>query len=161
MVTNLVRWQPFTELMSLRQAMDKLFEDSFFTPFRLIGATDTALAAPIDVYHTDKDVVVKAALPGVKPEDVDINVTGDTLSIRGETKAEENVKREDYLYHEHRYSAFRRSVTLPSGLDTDKSKASLEDGILTLTIPKSAKIKPKSIKVKAKGAIKDKTEGKK
>ena len=161
MVTNLVSWQPFTELMSLRQAMDRLFEDSFFTPFRLIGTTDNGLAAPIDVYHTDNDVVVRAALPGVKPEDVDINVTGDTLSIRGETKSEEKVKREDYLYHEHRYGAFHRSVTLPSGLDTDKSKASLEDGILTLTIPKSAKIKPKSIKVKAKGAIKDKAEGKK
>jgi len=161
MVTNLVRWQPFAELMSLRQAMDRLFEDSFVTPFRFISTTDTSLATPIDVYHSDKDMVVKVALPGVKPEDVDITITGDTLSIRGETKAEEKVKREDYLYHEHRYGAFSRSVVLPSGLDTDKSEASLENGILTLTIPKSAHIKPKPVKVKAKGAIRDKKVGKK
>ena len=71
---NMVRWQPFTEMMTLRQAMDRLFEDSFTTPFRLIGATANGLTAPVDIYHTDKDVVVKAALPGVKPEEVEIGM---------------------------------------------------------------------------------------
>ena len=158
---NIVRWQPFTELMSLRQAMDKLVEDSFVTPSQLFGVFAPGLAIPIDVYHTDNEVVVKATLPGVKPEEVDITITGDTLNVKGETKAEEDIKREDYIFKEHRYGAFSRSVTLPSGLDTDKAKASFENGILTLTIPKSAKVKPKSIKVKAKGAIEDKKVGKK
>jgi len=158
---NIVRWQPFTELMSLRQAMDRLLEDSFVTPFRLTGATDNGLTAPIDIYHTDNDLVVKVALPGVKPEDVDITITGDTLSIKGETKAEEDIKREDYIFKEHRYGAFSRSLTLPHGLNTDKSEANFENGVLTLTIPKSAKVKPKSIKVKAKGAIEGKKQGKK
>ena len=90
-------------------------------------------------------------------EEVDITITGDTLTIKGETKVKEEVKREDYLHQEHRYGAFTRSVTLPSGLDTDKAGASFEDGILTLTIPKSEQVKPKQIKIKAKGAI----EGKK
>ena len=154
---SIVRWQPFTELMSLRQAMDRLFEDSFVSPSRVLGAFGPDVTTPIDMYHTDNDVVVKATLPGVEPEEVDITITDDTLTIKGEAKADEEVKREDYLYQEHRYGTFSRSVTLPSGLDTDKAEADFENGVLTLTIPKSAKIKPKQIKVKAKGVI----EGKK
>jgi HSP20 family protein len=153
---NIVRWQPLTELMTMRQAMDRLFEDSFTTPFRLIGATADGLTTPIDIYHTDKDIVVKAALPGVKPEEVDITVTGDTLNIKGETKAEEEIKQEDYLYRERHYGTFHRTVVLPSGLNTDKSEAKFEDGMLTLTIPKLERTKPKAIKVKAEGSAKSK-----
>jgi len=109
------------------------------------------------MYHTDIEVMVKVALPGVKPEEVDITITGDTLTIKGESKVEKEIKREDYLYQEHRYGTFGRSVTLPSGLDSDKAEANFENGILTLTIPKSEQIKPKQIKVKAMGVI----EGKK
>ena len=128
---SMMRWQPFPELMSLRQAMDKLFEDSFVTPSRLLSTFGPSIATPIDMYHTANDVVVKAALPGVKPEEVDITITGDTLTIKGETKAEEEVKREDYLHQEHRYGAFSRLVTIPSGLDTDKAEANFDNGILT------------------------------
>jgi len=154
---SIARWQPFTELMSLRQAMDRLFEDSFVSPSRILGTFGAGAAVPIDMYHTANDVIVKATLPGVKPEEVDITITGDTLTIKGETKTEEEVKREDYFYQEHRYGAFSRSVTLPSGLNTDKAEATFDNGILTLTIPKAEKVKPKQIKVKAKGTI----EGKK
>ncbi len=140
---SMVRWQPFPELKSLRQAMDKLFEDSFVTPSRLLSTFGPSMATSIDMYHTANDVVVKAALSGVKPEEVDITITGDSLSIRGETKAEEEVKRENYLYQEHRHGTFSRSVTLPSGLNTDKAEASFDNGILTLTIPKSEQVKPK------------------
>ena len=111
---SITRWQPFTELMSLRQAMDRLFEDSFVSPSRILGIFGAGVTTPIDMYHTANDVVVKAPLPGVKPEEVDVTITGDTLTIKGETKAKEEVKREDYLYREHRYDAFSRSVTLPT-----------------------------------------------
>jgi len=84
---GIIRWQPFTELRSLRQAMDKLFEDSFVTPSRLLGTFVLCAAAPIDMYHAVKDVMVKVALPGVKLEEVDITVTDNTLNIKGETKA--------------------------------------------------------------------------
>jgi len=94
----ITRWQPFAELVSLRQAMDRLFEDSFVSPTRLLTALAPDVGVPIDVYGTENDVVVRAALPGVKPEEVDISITGDTLTIKGETKAEEETKREDYLY---------------------------------------------------------------
>ena len=144
------RWQPFSQLMSLRQAMDKLFEDSFVRPSRALAALGEVTAPALDVYQTPSEVVVKATLPGLKPEDVRIDVTGETLTIKGETKAEQEIKKEDYLYQERRYGAFSRSVVLPGGLKTDTAEATMEDGLLTLTIPKAEEVKPKAIKVKAK-----------
>lgn len=144
------RWQPFSELMSLRQAMDKLFEDSFVRPSRALAAIGEATVPALDVYQTPDEVVVKATLPGSKPEDVSIDITGEMLTIKGETKAEQEINREDYLYQERRYGVFSRSVVLPSGLKTDKAEATMEDGVLTLTIPKAEEVKPKAIKVKAK-----------
>lgn len=144
------RWQPFSELMSLRQAMDKLFEDSFVRPSRGLAALGEVTVPAPDVFQTPNEVVVKATLPGVKPEDVSIDITGETLTIRGETKAEEEIKKEDYLYQERRYGSFSRSVVLPGGLKTDKAEATMEDGVLTLTIPRAEEVKPKAIKVKAK-----------
>ena len=144
------RWQPFSELMSLRQAMDRLFEDSFVRPSRGVSALGEVAAPALDVYQTPTEIVVKAALPGLKPEDVNIDITGETLEIKGERKAEQEIKKDDYLYQERRYGAYSRSVVLPSGLKTDKAEATKEDGILTLTIPKVEEVKPKKISVKAK-----------
>ena len=152
----MMRWQPPPELMSLRQAMERLFEDSFVTSSRILSTLGPGVAAPIDMYQTANEVIVKAALPGIKPEEVDITITGDTLTIKGETEAEEKTKREDCFYQERRYGTFSRSVTLPSGLNTDKAEADFDNGILTLTIPKSEEIKPKQLKVKAKGVIESK-----
>ncbi|MFO7995682.1 MAG: Hsp20/alpha crystallin family protein [Dehalococcoidia bacterium] len=144
------RWHPLTDLMSLRQAMDRLFEDSFVRPSRALGAIGEVAAPALDIYQTPNEVVVKAALPGLKPEDVNIDITGDTLTIKGESKAEQEIKREDYLYQERRYGAFSRSVVLPSGLNSDKAEATMGDGVLTLTIPKAEDLKPKAISVKPK-----------
>ncbi|TET39812.1 MAG: Hsp20/alpha crystallin family protein [Dehalococcoidia bacterium] len=90
---------------------------------------------------------------GVRKKEVESTITGDTLTIKGETKATEEVRREDYLYQEHRYGAFTRSVTLPSALQSEKAEANFENGILTLTIPGAEEAKPKTIKVKTKGVI--------
>ena len=144
------RWQPLSELMSLRQAMDRLFEDSFVRPPRGLVTLGEIAAPALDVYQTSNEVVVKAALPGLKPEDVNIDITSETLTIRGESKAEQEIKKEDYLYKERRYGSFSRSVVLPSGLKTDKAEATMENGILTLMIPKLEEVKPKKISVKAK-----------
>lgn len=146
MPVSLVRYQPFIEL---RRAVDRLFDERFFAPYRLF-AFDRSETTPIDVYQTENEVVIKATVPGVKPEEVDVSITDNILTIKGETKAEEKIERKDYLYQEHRYGMFRRSVALPSGLKTDKAEASFENGILTLTIPKTEEAKPKQIKVKAK-----------
>ena len=144
------RWYPFTDLMSLRQAMDRLFEDSFVRPSRALAGLGEAEGPVLDVCQTPNEIVVKAALAGLKPEDVKIDITGDTLTIKGETKAEQEIKKEDYLYRERRYGAFSRSVVLPSGLKSDKAEATMEDGVLTLTIPKAEEVRPKAISVKAK-----------
>jgi len=131
--------------------MDRLFEDSFVRPSRFLTTLGEAATPALDMYQTPNEVVVKTALPGLKPEDIDIDITGDTLSIKGETKAEQEVKKEDYLYQERRYGGFSRSVVLPGGLQPDKAEATLEEGILTLSIPKAEEAKPKAIKVKPKG----------
>jgi HSP20 family protein len=144
------RWHPFTDLMSLRQAMDKLFEDSFVRPSRALESLGEVAGPALDIYQKPDEVVVKAGLPGVKPEEVNIDITGGTLTIKGQSKAEQEVKREDYLYQERRYGAFVRSVVLPGELRPDKTEATMEDGVLTLTIPKAEEVKPKAIKVKAK-----------
>ena len=146
MTVSLVRYQPFNEL---RRAMDRLFDERFFTPYQLFTFGRDEIT-PIDVYQTDNEVVVKATVPGVKPEEVDVSIADNMLTIKGETKAEEKIERKDYLYQEHRYGTFRRSVALPSGLDTEKTAASFDNGILTLTIPRTKEAKPKQIKVKAK-----------
>lgn len=147
---NLIRFQPFHELMSLRQAMDRLFEDGPGRPFRLAPVFDEGLAPAVDVYETTDEVVVKTPLPGVKPEQLDINIANNTLSIKGETKVEHEDKQGNYLRKECHYGAFARSLVLPAGLNTDKADANLESGILTLTIPKAEEARPKVVEVKAK-----------
>ena len=157
-MTDLVRWEPFGGLRSLRQAMDRLFEDSFVRPSRLwpeLAGEEPAL----DVYQTDKDIVVKASLPGIKPEEVDISVTGDMLTIKGEHKEAEEEKKADYFRKERRYGAFRRSMTLPVVVKAEKADATFENGVLTVTLPKTEESKPKQIKVK--GKAKEIIEGKK
>ncbi len=148
-MASIVRWEPFRELSTLRDMMDRWFEESFFrmpTPLALWGEGTLA----VDMYETKDSVVVKTAIPGVKPEDIDISVTGDILTIKAEAKEEEEVKQENYLRRERRFGSFCRSVTLPGGLITDKAEANYTNGILTLTFPKAEEVKPKSIKVRTK-----------
>ncbi len=140
------RWEPFKEMMTLRNAMDRLFDDSIVRPSALTSGQETAL--PLDVYQTAKDVVVKASLPGYKPEEVDITITGDTLTIKGEHQEEKETKEEDYWLQERHYGSFARSVTIPVEVKSDKAEASFDDGVLTLTLPKAEVVKPKQIKVK-------------
>jgi HSP20 family protein len=150
-MSNLVRWEPFRDLISLREAMDRLFEESFVQP-RAGWPTPIGVGTlAVDMYETDDAVVVKSSISAVKPEDVDVSITGDTLTIKGETKAEEEVKEENYIRRERRYGSFCRSLTLPLPVVADKAEAEFENGVLTLTLPKAEEVKPKAIKVKAKG----------
>ena len=146
-MSKIVRWQPANDLMSLREAMDRLFEDSWVggRAWNLPAAwTEPAL----DVYETPDHVAVKAAIPGVKSEDVEITITGNTLLISGESKEETENKDKNYLRREVRMGSFSRMLELPQGLQTDKADAKFENGILTITFPKAEEVKPKSIKVK-------------
>jgi HSP20 family protein len=112
------------------------------------GSNWSSLA--VDMYQTDNDIVVKAALPGIKADEVQINVHGDVLTIKGEVKHEEEKKDKAWHIREHRWGAFERSVRLPADVVSDKAKADFENGILTITLPKSEEVKPKTITIKAK-----------
>jgi len=138
------------ELVSLHDAMDRLFEDSFIGPRWGWIAPMRAANLAINMYETKDEVVVKAELPGVKPEEVEVTITGNTLTISGESKEENEVKEKDYMRKERQFSSFTRSVTLPDGLKADQADASFENGVLTLKVPKSEQAKPKTIQVKAK-----------
>ena len=148
-MSSLIRWDPFN-VVTLRDAMDRMFEDSFVQPRAGWIAPASVATLAIDVYETKDDVVVKAALPGIKPEELDVTITGNTLSISGESKEENEVKDKNYIRQERRYGSFSRTVTLPNGLKGDKVDATFENGMLTLKIPKAEQIKPKSIKIQAK-----------
>jgi HSP20 family protein len=148
-MTNLTRWEPARETMTLREAMDRLFDDAFTRPFSLMREGGSISSSPaIDMYQTDNDVVVKAALPGIKADEVQINVTGDILTIKGETKHEEEKKDKSWHIREHRWGAFERSIRLLTGVVSDKAKADFDNGILTITLPKSENVKPRTITVK-------------
>ena len=149
-MSSLIRWQPFNGNVSLRNAIDRLFEDSFVQPRWGWVAPLSAANLAIDMFETKDEVVVKAALPGVKPEQVEVTITGNTLTISGESNEESEVKEKDYIRKERHYGSFTRSVTLPNGLKADKAEATFENGVLTLQVPKSEEVKPKSIKIKAK-----------
>jgi len=147
-MTIVRRAGPFGDLLSLRQAMDRLFEDSFVNP-RTWQFGEGQLV-PVDVYATSDDVVVEAILPGVKPEEVEITVEGNTLSISGDTSSMIPA-REGLLLQEIRRGRFVRTLTLPEGLEADKATATFEDGILTLRIPKAEQVKPRTIKSSTDG----------
>jgi len=150
-MTDLIRWEPMG-ITSLRQAMDHLFEDSFVRPSGLFPGL-RAESPAIDMYQTEKDVVVKASLPGMKADDVDISVTGDVLTIKGEHREEQEVKEENYFRKEMRFGSFSRSLEIPVPVKVDKAEALFVDGVLTLTLPKTEAVQPKTIKVKtAQGA---------
>jgi HSP20 family protein len=149
-MSKLTRWEPEREMMTLREAMDRLFEEAFTRPFSLSREGRSWASPAIDMYQTDDEVVVKASLPGIKADEVQINISSDVLTIKGETKQKEEKKDRSWHIREHRWGAFERSVRLPTGVNSDQAQADFENGILTITLPKSEKVKPKTITVKAK-----------
>ena len=149
-MSNLIRWEPMREMVTLREAMDRLFDDAFTHPFGQTDGWHGSNVPAIDMYQTDNDVVVKAALPGIKADDVQINVTGDVLTIKGEMKEKSETKEKNYHIREQRWGTFERSVMLPTNVVSDKAKAEFEDGVLTITLPKAEEVKPKLITIKAK-----------
>lgn len=145
-MTMIRRPSPFGELVSLRQAMDRLFEDSFVRPGEfafLAGETRAAL----DVRLTADEIVVEAVLPGVKPEETTITIENGTLTISGESKAETGESEGTWLLREIRRGTFSRAVSLPAGLRPDAATANFEDGVLTVRIPRAEEVKPRQIRI--------------
>ncbi len=147
-MSNLIRWEPAREMMTLRDAMDRLFDDAFTRPLRMY---DGQMSIPaVDMYQTDDEIVVKAAVPGAKADDVQINVTGEVLIIKGEIGEKQEVKEKAYHLREQRWGVFERTIALPTDVIADKAKAEFENGILTITLPKAEEVRPKTINIKTK-----------
>jgi len=146
-MSNLIRWEPAREMMTLRDAMDRLFDDAFTRPLSVSGVSTMPV---IDMFQTDDEVVVKANLPGLKAEDVDITVTGETLTLRGEYKQQAEEKNATYHVREQRSGTFERSIMLPTDVKADKATAHFENGVLTIAMPIAEEVKPRSISIKTK-----------
>ncbi len=146
-MSYLSRWEPFREMTRFRDMMDWFLREPFDHPIELReGLYDSPM---IDMFETDAEVVVKAALPGVGADEVSISIRGDTLTISGEVKEETEVEEADYRIRERRMGKFMRTLQLPSAVDADKAEATFKDGILSLQLPKAEGVKPKIIAVKS------------
>ncbi|HEY2941414.1 MAG TPA: Hsp20/alpha crystallin family protein [Vicinamibacteria bacterium] len=144
----IVRFEPFRDLMSLQDRMNRLFHESYRSQ---TSEDDWALggtwAPAVDIYEQENNIVLKAELPGVDPKDVDIRLENNTLTLRGERKFDNEVKKENYHRVERAYGAFTRSFTLPTVVDQNNIKAEFKDGVLRVTLPKREEAKPKQIQI--------------
>jgi HSP20 family protein len=128
--------------------MDRLFDEGFSRPWRLIPQTESYEATfPVEVSETEGELEVKASLPGVKPEEVEITVQNDVLTIKAEHKDTTEEKKRDFYRRDIRYGTFHRAMTLPVSVDSDKAEATFENGVLHLHLPKAEALRPKQIKV--------------
>ncbi len=138
------RWDPFKELTSLKSQMDKIFET-------LLGEGEDIKSGswvpPVDIYETENEIVIKAEVPGVALNDIEIKVEDDTLIIRGEKKFERDIEKETYHRAERVYGKFQRSFIIPKSVDKEGIKASLKQGVLTIVLPKKEEVKPKEISI--------------
>jgi len=140
---SLTRWDPFYENLPLRDTMDRFFLDSFFRPVTRNGES----ALPLDVIERENEFVVRASIPGYDPNDVDISVQGNVLTLRGTMRQEQENGHGNYYLRERRMGSFERSVQLPTGVNADQANAEYKHGILTLHLPKAESAIAKKIKV--------------
>jgi HSP20 family protein len=149
-MTIIRRANPFDELFTLRRAVDRLFDDDVFHP--RTWRTVTVGAEPaLDITTNADELVVKASLPGWTPEDVEITLTGNTLTVSAEMREEARREDESWILNEIRRASFSRTLELPEGLLGDRAAATFERGILTLRIPKAEEVKPKQIRITVTG----------
>lgn len=151
------RWDPFRDIVSLREAMDRLIQESFVRPAGSLLQSSRG-GFPLDVMEKDNSYEVRASLPGIKPEDVQITVQGNTVTIRGETGAEQERKDENWIVRERRSGAYFRSFTLPSEVDSSKAAARYENGVLVLELPKAEAAQPRRIQVNAGSQLSQPTD---
>ena len=143
----IVRWEPFRDLVTTQDRFNRLFNETFSRVFGDEGTSSKAWLPPVDIVENDNNVVLKAELPGINPNDIEVRVEDNTLYMKGERKFEKDVKEENLHRVERSYGSFNRTFALPSSIDADKVQAEYKDGVLTLTMPKREEAKPKTIKI--------------
>jgi HSP20 family protein len=143
----LTRWDPLREMMILRKSMDRAFDrDYTLAPSAWKSFT---WSVALDVVESEDEFLVKASLPGINPDDLDITFSDDTLTIKGEVEEEDEINETHYHLRERRQGSFSRSIRLPSGIEADAIAANYENGVLELHLPKTEEVKPKKIAIKA------------
>jgi len=140
----LTRWDPFQEMLNLRRTVDRLFDNT--NPEHEWQTMQWGLA--VDVVENKDDFIVKASVPGINPEDLDVSYVDDTLTIKGEVKSDNELKENQYHLRERRYGSFARSISLPTTIKGDAIEASYQNGVLTLRLPKAEEVKLKRISIK-------------
>lgn len=154
-MASIVRWTPFEEMVSLREAMDRLFDESRVRPYRSSTNSDHSAAMarlPIDLYETDEQLVLKTRLTGINPEDVDITIDDGDLIIKADLRSDaalDEARGWNWHRHELYHGSVGRRISLPTLVQSDKIEATFRNGELTLVLPKAEEVKPRSIKVKA------------
>jgi HSP20 family protein len=148
---GLIPWRPFTGLEEMERRLEDIFDRPFVPAvWRRSPMVETGWAPVMEVFEKEDKFVVRAELPGMKEEDIDVSVVGDTLTIKGERKAESEAKEEDYYCCERSYGSCSRSIAVPSNVDAKKIEASFENGVLEVNLPKAPEVKPKKITISAK-----------
>jgi len=159
MATAITRWDPANDFAAMRGMMDRLFDQSLGRLPSFRGNEDLGITSlGLDVYETNDSYVVKAAIPGVDPDKVDISVEDDVLTIRGEHEQKDQVNEGSYVRRELRYGSFERSLRLPPTVDADKAQANFENGVLRLTLPKKPEARARSFKITPQGVIEGTTK---
>jgi HSP20 family protein len=143
----IVRFEPFRDLVNTQREFERLFRGAFAPAFNEEEASTRTWAPPVDIYENGDSLVLKAELPGVNPDDVEIRVEDNTLYLKGDRKFEKEVKEQNYHRIERSYGTFTRTFSLPNSIDADKVAANYKDGVLTLNMPKKEEAKPKTIKI--------------
>ena len=143
----LMEWKPTSDLLDIRNEMNRTF-DHFFghRPSRIV-LRKGVWSPSVDIAETDEEIAVKAELPGMTKEDVNISITDNILTLKGEKKQENEIKEENYHRVERSYGGFQRSFALPTGIQPEKVKATFKNGVLNINIPKAEEVKPKQIEI--------------
>jgi HSP20 family protein len=144
-MNSITRWEPFRNLSTLQDQVNRLFETG--SPARTDNSALTTWAPTVDIYETENELVIKADLPEISEKELDVRVENNMLTIRGERKFEEKVKEDNYLRIERTYGSFSRSFSLPNTVNSEAIKAEYKNGVLTVEMPKRAESKPKQVKV--------------
>ncbi|HEX5412764.1 MAG TPA: Hsp20/alpha crystallin family protein [Terriglobia bacterium] len=146
---SIIRWEPFRDLVSTQDRFNQLFNETFS---QALGeqqeVSPRGWVPPVDIYETGDSVVLKAELPGINPDDVEIRVEGGTLYLKGERKFEKKVEEQNLRRVERSYGSFTRTFSIPKTVDSEKVNAEYNNGILTLTMSKREEAKPRSVKIK-------------
>ena len=145
-MVSMTRYDPIREALTLRNAMDQLFSQSVVNPNWM--GTSQSMVAPMDVCETDRGYEVNIALPGVRPEDIELTARQNSLTIKGQHASTKEEKKENWVVKEIRSGSFGRSISFEKQIDVDKIDTSYENGVLTITVPYSEAAKPKKISIK-------------